>query len=255
MARRLGAALAALAVGPSTAQAALIHQPATGISVQQDGVVHFDWAWDSDEYATSSIVFTQSPDAVAPIWMWTSGQANAEPGRIVVSDCAYGYCSPFLSSNANVTFAAARFTPGVWYWRLCNKSIYGEDDKCGLDAEIRAVTITPLPAPPAATPAPTATPSPAPAPAQEAEEEDPRDKLKTLSMASARSFARKYVKRYSSYSLRRMDQTDCYRTDRLTARCTVMWHHGRDYWSSRFVVTRTKSGLKPKWVKTARRRY
>lgn len=34
-----------------------------------------------------------------------------------------------------------------------------------------------------------------------------------------------------------------------------MWHHGRDFWSSRFVVSRTDSGPKAKSVKTKRTRH
>jgi hypothetical protein len=66
-----------------------------------------------------------------------------------VSDCSYGVCSPFLSSNATLRFTDSRFVSGTWFWRLCNKSIYGEDDKCVLDAEVRSLVLTPAPPPPA----------------------------------------------------------------------------------------------------------
>jgi hypothetical protein len=40
--------------------------------------------------------------------------------------------------------------PGDWWWRLCNKSINGEDDKCSYDSAVapRKLTLTAKPAPP-----------------------------------------------------------------------------------------------------------
>jgi hypothetical protein len=52
----------------------------------------------------------------------------ASADRQVFSDCSYGVCSPWLDSHATLTFDTT--APGDWWWRLCNKSINGEDDKC-----------------------------------------------------------------------------------------------------------------------------
>lgn len=110
----------------TAADAATIHAPAPGtVTAETDGVA-FDWAWDSDEYA-SRIVFTQSPDPNDPIWTGSF----ARPGVVAYSD-QYG---PYTSSNAFVR-PAGRLSPGDWYWRMCNYSIYGEDDKCSYDAGV-----------------------------------------------------------------------------------------------------------------------
>jgi hypothetical protein len=135
----------ATATATATAQAAVIHQPAPGASVQQERPLFFDWAWDEDEYATTGIVFTHSADPTDPVWTWQAGQPATDPGRrVVVTDAGYS----FLDSHATVTFRGSSFAAGQWYWRLCNESIYGEDDKCGLDAEIRPLTVTSAPPPP-----------------------------------------------------------------------------------------------------------
>jgi hypothetical protein len=140
----LALVLAALMATP--AAAAVIHAPANGAAVQQDAALFFDWAWDADEYATTGIVFTHSSDPNDPVWTWQAGEPATDPGRrVVVTDGGYS----FLSSHATVTFRAAQFAAGTWYWRLCNKSIDIEDDKCSLDAEIRALTVTPKPPSPA----------------------------------------------------------------------------------------------------------
>ena len=128
-----------LAVMAAPASAAVIHAPANGATAEMRTPLLFDWAWDDDEYATQGIVFTQVANPSDPIWTWGPGEANTNPGRIVVSD-RYG---PFLDSHATISFDNAKFVPGTWYWRLCNKSIYGEDDKCGLDAEVRSLVLTP----------------------------------------------------------------------------------------------------------------
>jgi hypothetical protein len=131
----IGVVLAA----PAGAQAAAISSPANGITVAQGQPTHFDWAWADDEYSTSAIVFTRSANPDDPIWNF-GPTVPTDPNRILIRDCSYGYCSAFFSSNATVSFKG--FTTGVWYWRLCNQSIYGEDDKCSLDTEIRSLVVS-----------------------------------------------------------------------------------------------------------------
>src|SRR4051812_26697912 len=54
-------ALAAWALAiPGNAQAATIHSPSPGASVQQDASLYFDWAWTGGEYWTASITFAQT---------------------------------------------------------------------------------------------------------------------------------------------------------------------------------------------------
>jgi hypothetical protein len=144
MMRTVLLALIVVVLTAMPASAAVIHAPANGATVQQDASLFFDWAWDDDEYATGNIVFTQVADPNDPIWL-----GGAKPGKVAISDCSGGVCGPFLASNATVTFDDARFAAGTWYWRLCNKTIYGEDDKCYVDAEVRSLTITPKPPTPA----------------------------------------------------------------------------------------------------------
>jgi hypothetical protein len=52
----------AVVVVPAGARAATIHTPGDGLVTQQGQPVLFDWAWDSDEYATSWIGLARSPD-------------------------------------------------------------------------------------------------------------------------------------------------------------------------------------------------
>jgi hypothetical protein len=129
-------ALVLLAALASPASAAVIHEPADGVAVQQSGSLFFDWAWDSDEYWTDRIIFTQVADPNDPIWL-----GGDKPGKV-----RYGGQYGFAESQATVTFSPQSFGPGTWYWRLCNKTIYGEDDKCYVDAEVRSLVVTPGPA-------------------------------------------------------------------------------------------------------------
>jgi hypothetical protein len=231
-------ALALTGIISAPTKAATIHVPASGASVQQDASLYFDWAWDSDEYATSAIVFTQSADPADPIWTWGPGQANADPRRIVVSDL-YG---PYLESHATVIFTASRFVPGTWYWRLCNKSIYGEDDKCSLDAELRSLTVTAKPPPP----------PPPPTPCTDGIDNDrdgtidsgdsvcqlsggtsegwpssaPSDRIPTLSVAETKHYfrvalAREFKNAYRHSYAKRI--AGCTRLSRLRIRCGVSW--------------------------------
>jgi hypothetical protein len=71
--RLVFATLLALLVAAVPAQSAVIHQPAAGASVQQGATLYFDWVWDSDEYATSAIVFTRSSSPDDPLWQFGPG--------------------------------------------------------------------------------------------------------------------------------------------------------------------------------------
>jgi hypothetical protein len=130
------AVVALVAAMASSAPAAVIHEPANGVAVQQSASLFFDWAWDTDEYWTDRIIFTQVADPNDPIWL-----GGEKPGKVRIGG-QYG----FGESNATVTFSPHSFAPGTWYWRLCNKTIYGEDDKCYVDAEVRSLVVTPGPA-------------------------------------------------------------------------------------------------------------
>lgn len=117
------------------APAATIHSPADGAVVAENEYASFDWRWDSDEYATR-IVFARVAAGDDPFWFGSFDR----PGIVAFGD-TYG---PFLSSNARIR-AAGRLAPGEWHWRLCNSSIYGEDDKCGYRNTPRRLTIVDVP--------------------------------------------------------------------------------------------------------------
>ena len=133
------AALALALVG--TAQASTIHSPAPGASVEQNQSLLFDWAWTGNEYWTAHIVFTQVADSADPIWL-----GGDKPGKVRV-----GGSSGYGDSHATITFGAQTFAPGQWYWRLCNNTITGEDDKCYYDGSAPiplTITAAPVVAPP-----------------------------------------------------------------------------------------------------------
>jgi hypothetical protein len=127
-----------------TAQASTIHAPPPGASVQQNQSLLFDWAWTGNEYWTANIVFTQVADGADPIWL-----GGDQPGKVRVGG-QYGYGD----SHATITFSAQNFAPGQWYWRLCNNTTTGEDDKCYYDGSApipltisAAPVVVPPPAP------------------------------------------------------------------------------------------------------------
>ena len=130
------AVLVLVAATASPASAAIIHEPANGAAVQQSAALYFDWAWDSHEYWTDRIIFTQVADPNDPLWL-----GGEKPGKIRIGG-QYG----FAESHATITFSPQSFAPGTWYWRLCNKTVDGEDDKCYVDAEVRSIVVTPGPA-------------------------------------------------------------------------------------------------------------
>lgn len=128
---------AALLLGlPPAAYSATIHSPAAGFTAAENEYVSFDWAWDSDEYA-SRIVFARVAAGEDPFWFGTFSREG-----IVAFGDRYG---PYLSSNARIR-PAGDLAPGEWYWRMCNYSIYGEDDKCGYDSvPPRLLTVVDVP--------------------------------------------------------------------------------------------------------------
>jgi hypothetical protein len=147
MLKLLVVAVVAALAAPAAAGAATIHTPADGLITQQGQPVYFDWAWDFDESATASIVLTRSSEPTSPLWQY-GPTVPASADRQAFSDCSYGVCSPWLDSHATLTFDTT--APGDWWWRLCNKSINGEDDKCSYDSAVapRKLTLTAKPAPP-----------------------------------------------------------------------------------------------------------
>jgi hypothetical protein len=132
------AALAAVGLSTTSAQAETIHTPPPSGAVFHEGdTVPFDWKWDRDQYATTAIYFTTSADPNDPVWYGPD-----KPGRIRVTD---NYGTGFDGSNAYVDLAKWKITPGQWYWRLCSKSIDGEDDKCQLRDRPHALLVLPRP--------------------------------------------------------------------------------------------------------------
>jgi hypothetical protein len=109
---------------------------ADGATFQATDTIYFDWAWSSTEYATAWIGVARSPD----------GPWSPSPEK-TLRDTSYGFPSDFLSSHAYIP--ASSIGPGTWYWQLCNRDIYAEDDKCVLAGDIRQITIL-QPAPPSA---------------------------------------------------------------------------------------------------------
>jgi hypothetical protein len=113
--------LVALLAGAGTAEAATYQSPVAGARVtQSEAAVLFDWTWESGEYA-ASIYFcpTAAPDD--PCW--------SAPAR---------QTAEYRTSSARVDFRS--FPTGIWYWRLCVKSIYSEDDVCYVQG-IRKITV------------------------------------------------------------------------------------------------------------------
>jgi hypothetical protein len=127
------------------ARASTVHEPAPGASVEQGKTLYFDWAWTGNEYWTSGILFAQAASKDDPIWF-----GPGKPGRVRFSG-SYGF--GYGESHATLTFDARLFAPGQWYWRLCNNTTTGEDDKCYFDgSDPIPLTVTPAPPPPPAPP-------------------------------------------------------------------------------------------------------
>ncbi len=114
--------------GPSAAST--IHEPASGIAAKRTDTIYFDWRWSDSQYA-SRVFFSQSADPADPSWYGHPKYATAT----------------LYDSNATIDFAklGGGIPAGVWYWRLCSKSIYGEDDKCYLEPEIRQIAFADVP--------------------------------------------------------------------------------------------------------------
>lgn len=249
-----------------SAQASTVHAPEPGAFVQQGQALYFDWAWTGDEWWTSSIVFAQVPDAASEIWL-----GGTKPGKVRIGG-QYG----FGDSHATVTFDPAMFAPGQWYWRLCNKTLDGEDDKCYYDGSAPI----PLTIAPAAVPPVTAAPRD-PDQCFDDIDNDGDAKLDlsdmdnsnaandllwcdqrkpappkpettpTLSVAMAKHWARTALKRKfgSSYrygSGKRLSGTK--RLSRTKVRFTnVFWFAGDVYWQGRLTIWYTGLGSKTRW--------
>ncbi len=208
----------AIALGAAPAVAETIHTPAEGAATQEDQAITFDWAWDTDQYA-SYLYFADTADPNDPIWF---GANTTGRPRVRVSD----HGSPFLHSNATFVPKSWSLTPGTWYWRVCSFTINGEDDKCYFRSPPRAITITAAPAPPPTptptpTPAPTPTPSPTPAPASADDEQRP-----SFTRDEAVQFARLAIKQQFSYGRTpRGARITCARAARATQinGCRASW--------------------------------
>jgi hypothetical protein len=264
------------AVFASSAFGASISQPASGASVAQGSTLFFDWAWESDEYATSSIVFTHAADPSDPVWTWQAGTPATVPGqRVVVSD--HGY--PFLDSHATVTFSPSiylstgqvygGFDATAWYWRLCNKSIYGEDDKCAYDTGVapRLVNVTPgatcydgldndgdgrvdLVDPGCSGASDTdETDPPPPVPVAA-----PAAKAVTLTLAQSRSAVRAKIRAmWGTYAAKRVQEWDCYRLTTTTVHCNVIFNARRTQFGVSYDVRRSADVITAKRVGKVKR--
>ena len=217
-------AIGSLVLAP--AASAEIHSPADGATFQATDTVYFDWAWGSDEYATSWIGVARSPD----------GPWSPLPEKWLM-DCSDGVCSPWFSSHAYIP--ASRIGVGTWWWRLCNKSIYGEDDKCALSTEgPRMLTITAPPPTPIPTPAPVTTPAPAPAPKPVIHPKP----LPTLSQGSAVSYLKTALhERFRRAFPARRFQARCTRTSSTSFACRPQWAKGKTRWTGTAHVWLTPS--------------
>lgn len=210
----LSVACGLLAVGAGAAQAETIHTPTDGITVQEDQSVAFDWAWDSDQYA-SRLLFTQNPDPQADVWF--NGTA---PAKIRVSDGGYS----FTSSHATVIPQRVGLTPGQWYWRLCSYTVNGEDDVCYVRDTPHPIAITAVPAPP---PPPVTVPTPTPAPKPPAAAPTPAP-VKPFARTTAVRAAKLGINKEFGYkrapAKRRLS---CGVAVKKINRCTASWETGR----------------------------
>jgi len=236
----------------ATAPAATVHQPAPGASFRQDEAVLFDWAWDSDEYWTPRIIFTQVANGNDPIWF-----GGDVPGKIRATD---NYGSGWGESHATIDFSHYPFTPGQWYWRLCNSTVNGEDDKCYQRGDPIPITITPKPDPP---PAPAAPPAPASAPAAPGRPpvaptptrtptptSSRPARLPTLAVDDAKGHVRTALRRrfgtYRNASGKRV--AGCARLSRVRIRCSkVSWFIGDLSYGGRVTIWLAREGGETSW--------
>jgi hypothetical protein len=208
------------------AAAETIHAPAAGATFQEDSSVYFDWAWDNDQYATSAIYFAQTPDPKDPNWY-----GPAHPGRIAVSDGGYS----FTDSHATVQPNKVGLTPGGWYWRLCSKSIDGEDDKCQLRMDPQPIAITAAPAPPPApVPAPPVPAPPVPSPAPQAA---------AITRAEAEKAVRVAIRRRLNSATPRGLALSCRSQSRSTWVCAAKWANRTYRWKGTSRIVRTDGGV------------
>jgi hypothetical protein len=143
--------LMALTISAASAEASVIHEPANGLIVPQTATVRFDWAWATDQYA-SAIYFSQNPDPSLEVWRQAQQTVMRYDSNITID---FGHWTT-LDNGEWKNGWAYPLPDGVWYWRLCSKTIYGEDDKCYLESEIRQITLTDAAPPPPPPPPPTA---------------------------------------------------------------------------------------------------
>jgi hypothetical protein len=131
----------------ATASASGIHEPANGLTVPQTAIVRFDWFWADDQYA-SAIYFSLNPDPSLEVWRQAEKTGMQYDSNLTID---FGHWTT-LNNGEWFNGWAYPFPDGVWYWRLCSKSIFGEDDKCYLESEIRTISFTDAtpPPPPAA---------------------------------------------------------------------------------------------------------
>jgi len=137
------AVLALLAL-PGAASASTIYTPPSGATFSQADTVLFDWAWADDQYA-SKIIFSRSSDPNDPSWFGSSTQTRMYDYSNASIDLSRW--TTLNNGERQIRSGFYPFPDGAWYWRLCTKTFYGEDDKCYLEPEIRSMTVTEVPAP------------------------------------------------------------------------------------------------------------
>jgi hypothetical protein len=233
--RRLAATAAAcgLLALPTLASASTIHEPADGITVAWNSPVHFDWAWTCDsvrcEWA-SSIVFAQTPDPTDPIWL-----GGSKPGKL---ETPTAYNSNYNVYIGNLHGPQLTFAPGDWWWRLCSKTLEGEDDKCYYDSNPpRRITVLPPP------------PGPLPPPTQPAPPEPPEPPPLKLSAKDGKAFARTALARVFGRYWRQRSRAYmlCSNSDLAKVACSTDWRWRNRRVYSGVVVVRRVSTDQCRW--------
>jgi hypothetical protein len=200
------AALVLLLVGAGPAEAANYESPAAGTVISQSNTAaFFDWTWATGEYA-ASIYFCPTPAPEDPCWK--------KPARKTAETRA---------SSAGVDFGP--FTTGTWYWRLCVKSIYSEEDVCDVQV-IRPITVVPASEGVKGPVYPTTAPA--------------------LSKSRAQRESRKALKRKfgNRFTFRTSFSQTCKRRSKTGFTCRVEWSLGRKpAYSGRVAVGSTIDGL------------
>lgn len=201
------AALAAQLPAFTTAQAASTwHAPASPVHASQESTLHFDWRWDEISYA-GRLIFAPTDNPSDPIWYGTDRPGRFETVTSIDSNATLNFAK-WYAHHPTYVRVSAPFPAGAWYYRLCTKTIYSEDDKCVLEPEIRQLLVV-ASAPPAPSPSPPVS--------------DPAEA--TITAAEAKRYVRAALRgRYAkTYTRSRHRVSACRRVTRARFRCRTGW--------------------------------